>query len=111
MLVSRANIKRPTLPKETVDAPALGGEVVVRGLLLSERMDLLTAESNRYEIIAKALSSCVLADDGKPYMNFEDWQVFGGQHIDEAAQLFEVVKRLSGLGGNEDAKKDDSTQS
>ncbi len=39
-VIKRANVAPPVLPKETVEVEALGGEVVVQGLLLSDRQDL-----------------------------------------------------------------------
>lgn len=39
-VLKRAQVAAPTLPKETVAVDALGGEVIVRGLLLTERIAL-----------------------------------------------------------------------
>jgi hypothetical protein len=37
MALNRNDLVRPALPRETVAMPALGGDVIVRGLLLGER--------------------------------------------------------------------------
>lgn len=108
MAISRDQLRRPALPKETVDVPALGGEVVVRGLLLSERLEW--AGNAGFAQVAKALATCVTLDDGKPALTAEEWEAFGGAHLEAAIDLFQIVKRLSGLGG-EAEKKADTDQS
>lgn len=109
MAISRDKLKRPALPKETADVPALGGEVVVRGMLLSERIELWSGDVT-HQRIAQALAKCVSLDDGKPALTADEWEAFGGQYLDEAIRLFNVVTRLSGLGG-ESEKKADTDQS
>lgn len=104
MALSREQLRRPAVPKETVDVPALGGEVVVRGLLLSERLEW--AGSAGYAQVARALALCVALEDGKPALTAEEWEAFGGQHLEAAIDLFQVVKRLSGLGGDAEKKAD-----
>lgn len=105
MALSRDKLKRPALPKESVDVPALGGEVIVRGMFLSERLELWSGTVT-YAQIAQALSKCVSLDDGKPALTADEWEAFGGQYLDEAIALFRVVKRLSGLGGDAEKKAD-----
>ena len=109
MAISRDKLRRPSLPKEAVDVPALGGEVVVRGMTLSERLDLWSG-SVSYAQIAKALAVCVSLDDGKPALTADEWEAFGGANLAAAIDLFDVVKRLSGLG-DDAAKKADTDQS
>ena len=36
MALNRSDLVKPELPRETVAVPALGGDVIVRGLLLGE---------------------------------------------------------------------------
>jgi hypothetical protein len=119
-VVSRDSVKEPTLPKETVSAPAIGGDVVVRGMLMAERMgfDQIIAGKRTairtdatagaylsgYEVLPQVLSICVLADDGKPLWTEAQWQAFGGRHLSEAAALFNVAWRLSGYDQEGDAK-------
>jgi hypothetical protein len=40
MTLARRDIKTPVLPKEAVPVPELGGDVIVRGMLASERLAL-----------------------------------------------------------------------
>ena len=104
MAITRDKLRRPSLPKETVDVPALGGDVVVRGMLLAERLEW--SGTVTYSQIAKALASCVLLDDGKPALTVDEWEAFGGTNLDAAIDLFQVVKRLSGLGTDAEKKAD-----
>lgn len=115
-VVHKGAVPAPTLPKETVEVEALGGDVVVRGLLLTERLAL----EQRVVAIAKAaraagapepggldagasavlpvlLAVTVLDADGAQLWSEAEWQTFGGTHPGQAVALFNVAWRLSGL--------------
>ena len=58
--LKRSDLVAPELPRETVAVPALGGDVIVRGLRLSERLALFAglrtdADGRSYDHIAKLL--------------------------------------------------------
>jgi len=112
-ILDRSQIKEPVLPKETVEVPALGGEVVVRGLLLSERLELSTVQRKLGEplpgeliedakrragarLVPITLARAVVLSDGEPMWSATQWEQFGSQHFDAAWQLFDVAMRLSG---------------
>lgn len=116
-VVKRANVAQPTLPKETVEVEALQGEVVVRGLLLTERLavearivalrsaqkaDSSAADVN--EILPVMLAICVLDADDLPLWTEHEWQVFGIEHRGQAVALFNVAWRLSGFALAQDQK-------
>lgn len=106
-ILKRSEVERPTVPKETVPVNSLGGDVVVRGLLLSERLALYSranADGKVFAEIPKMLAISVLDADELPLFSLEDWEAFGIKHQDEALTLFKVAQRLSGLE-TEDAKK------
>jgi len=115
-VIKRANVAAPVLPRETVEVEALGGEVVVQGLLLSDRQDLETfmvslalagreaAESGgsaqaagMSKVIPRLLHLSVLDADGERVYTEQEWQVFGGAHHVQATALFLVAWRLSGF--------------
>lgn len=110
-VLERGAVFAPVLPKETVHVAALGGDVVVRGLRLSERLSMeqriarLTGAPGAHgatdadvnTIIPGLLGVCVLASDGAPLWTEDDWQAFGAQHKGEAVALFNAAWRLSGF--------------
>lgn len=103
-ILKKANIQAPTLPKETVDVPELGGEVVVSGLLLKDRIELFAAAETGGAQLSRLLAATVLDADGVPVYTQEEWEQFGAQHFAAALRLFDVARRLSGLDA-EVAKK------
>lgn len=122
MAIDRNQARPPVLPKEAVDVPEIGGEVIVRGLLLTERLALFVENlpqaqaegeeavidgpvaADRYIHIPRMLARTVLAADGKPLWTEAQWEEFGAVHFDVALRLFHVAQRLSGLQV-EEAKK------
>lgn len=109
MAIKREAIKAPVLPKEAVPVPALGGEVIVRGMLLSERLAIIGAarqegDAVTFDHVARVLAMCVLADDGKPVFTAEQWEQFGATHMVEALELFSKCQALSGLDGEASKK-------
>lgn len=106
-LLKKANITAPVLPKETVAVDELGGEVVVRGLLLSERLALYATAGNDGRVFAQIpalLAQTVVDADGVAVFDAEQWEAFGAKHMDAALRLFGVAKRLSGLDAEAAAK-------
>lgn len=106
-LLKKSQIASPVLPKETVDVPELGGEVVVRGLLFSERLALLSGVDDQGRAIAKIpvlLSQTVIDGDGEAVFTADEWEAFGAKHMEALLRLFVVAKRLSGLDAKATAK-------
>lgn len=112
-LLDRSLVAEPVLPRETATVAALGGDVVVRGLLLSEQMALAVrvqqashptdgndAQENgvraRSRRIAEALADAVVLADDKPLWNAGQWDTFGARHPEEALALYKVACRLNG---------------
>lgn len=121
MALERSQIKPPVLPKEAVPVDALGGEVIVRGLLMSERLALsalsaqlgipLTGEGPDLararaggQIVAHTLAAVVLLADGKPLYTAQEWDEFGALQPDAVLDLFNRSRRLNGLDADESAK-------
>lgn len=99
-IVKKSSIAAPVLPRETVEVPELGGEVVVRGLLFSERMALLARHgdgSKPFEDIPALLAQVVLDGDDLPIFSADQWEQFGAQHLESLLTLFKVARRLSGF--------------
>lgn len=115
-MLQRADVRAPVLPKETVDVPALGGEVVVCGLLLSDRLalsalqaDLATPPEGASEadaeqaqrragaqIVFHTLARCVVLADDKPLYSPAEWDHFGAAHPEAVLGLYRKARALSG---------------
>ena len=97
--LKREQIAPPVLPKEAHEVPALGGGVIVRGLLLRERLALFDAanKGDRFGHLSSLLASCVIDAEGRQLWSVEEWEQFGAQHFEAALRLFEVAGRLAGL--------------
>lgn len=98
MALKKSDIQTPVLPKEAVPVDSLGGEVIVRGMLLKDRLALLSdSEMPVNEHPASLLAACVVDADGLPVFTQEEWEIYGAQHFDDALTLFNAVRRVSGL--------------
>lgn len=111
MAIDRASLKPPVLPREAVPVASLGGEVIVRGLKLSERLGLFAnlgedgaAPEQAFVHVPRVLARVVILADGGPVFNEEEWEAHGALHPDDVFALFKVAQRLSGLD-QDDAKK------
>lgn len=98
-VLNKADIKRPTLPKETVDVPELGGEVVVQGLRLRERLAIFADRegAQKFAHVGELLAAVVVDGAGEPIFTAEEWDEFGSKNYAAAINLFQVARRLSGL--------------
>lgn len=111
MALKRDNIAAPVLPKEAHAVAGLGGEVIVRGLLLGERLTLIDAAATpsaagKFDHVAAVLAVTVTDDDGQPVWTAAQWETFGATQdgFAEAMRLFRIAQRLSGLDVEERQK-------
>jgi hypothetical protein len=104
-VINKSNVARPVPPKEVLDVPELGGEVIVRGLMLSERVRLLHAATTSSLSISELLSYTVIDAENESIFNTEEWEAFGANHFTVALDLFKKAKQLSGLDLETNQKK------
>lgn len=107
MALRRNEIAAPVLPRETHEVPELGGEIVVRGLLLRERLALFDDANNggeRFGHLSAVLAACVIDAEDKPVYTIDEWERFGALHFEAALRLFGIAQRLSGLDVEERKK-------
>jgi hypothetical protein len=114
MALDRNQLKAPVLPKEAVPVDALGGEVIVRGLLLSERLALSALNSQLSQpldgedkalanaragaqMVAHTLAKVVLLADGLPVYSAAEWDAFGAAQSGVVLDLYRHSRRLNGL--------------
>lgn len=106
-LLSKSQIASPVLPREAVDVVELGGEVVVRGLLFSERLALFSRvgeDGKAFAEIPALLALTVIDAEDAPIFTAAEWEAFGAKHMETLLHLFAVAKRLSGLDAEVAAK-------
>jgi len=105
-VLNRSEIPVPILPKETVTVPSLGGDVVVQGLMLSDRIEILFMESAAKRIdLSLLLSKTVVDDKGDAIYTQQQWELFGATNFNDALVLFKAAKRLCGLDADVAKKK------
>jgi len=95
-VVKKEDVKPPVLPKETVSVEGIG-DVVVQGLLLSDRLEIFGA--GRSVKVSHLLEKSVIDASGEPLWTAHEWEVFGApkQGFIETMKLYKVARRLSGL--------------
>lgn len=104
-VINKANVTPPSVPKEVVDVPELGGEVIVRGLMLSDRVRILTASFKSESRLSALLASTVVDEKNEPIFTEQEWEEFGSRHFAKALELFKKAKELSGLDAEINEKK------
>jgi hypothetical protein len=113
-VLAREEVPAPTVRTEAVPVPSLGGSVLVRAGMYSERQqvdararaatahlqtgttDQAINEQIGFVHVLHALAAYVVLADGEPMWTLDQWNVHAAQHIDEVLALYEVTKRLNG---------------
>lgn len=101
MALRRNQVPEIRVPKEAVKLESMGGDVVVYGLRLSDKLRFaawdVERDGPRHRQMAALLAVAVRDGAGEPIWTEDDWDVWGGQNMADAVQLFRVAERLSGL--------------
>lgn len=104
--------RRPKCPQETVPVPALGGDVIVRGLTASEQDDfdakrsIGDGDNRRLDVRnfrARLVARCLVDETGARLLGDHETAVIGDLPSEVVQPLFEVAVRLNGMG----ARKED----
>lgn len=97
--------KAADLPTEEVSVPEWGGEVLIRGLVGTDK-DKFLQETIRQDagktvefkdITARLVARCLVDEKGERLYSDEQIPELGGKSAAVLARLFEVAQRLSGL--------------
>lgn len=109
MAIDRNQAKPPVLPKETVESAPIGGEIIIRGLMWSDRRAMYGAAQARAGetpeaakaradafAVPQMLALTVLASDEQPLWTVDQWNEFSAKNADEVLRLFQIANRLSG---------------
>lgn len=111
MRIKRSAVIAPKLPEELVPVEGLGGDVLVRGLGLSARMDLAQKfkdkqdpASRNFGHLAPLLAVSVLDAEDEPLFSAAEWEAWGVLNNAEFMKLWDIAWRLSDMDGAEAAK-------
>jgi hypothetical protein len=121
VIVERAQVRPVALPTEVVDVPAIGGEVLVRGMDMPQMLAFTAArraatapregetaaeagERASGDLVPLLLSMCVLAADDLPVYSVAEWRAFAVAHPGPTLDLWDAAVRLSGQGGDAEKK-------
>lgn len=105
----------PVLPEsQVVPVPELGGDVVVRPLLLSDRLALaaqrVDGHAKDFAHFAGLLAMSVVDANNEPLFTRDEWEVWGARHYAATLKIWDVAYELSGLG-QESAEKNSEARS
>lgn len=105
MVINKANVPPPVLPKQVVDVPELGGEVIVRGLLLSDRVRIMNKAGAGGVMVSDLLACTVVDAASDPIYTVQEWEQFGSANFGVCLELFKTSRSLSGLDAEVNEKK------
>ena len=121
MALTRDQLPGAAVPQEPVPVPALGGDVIVRGMDMPQmlrfsalRRRITQPQGDETEpqalerasgvLVPMVLAMCVVLDDGLPVYTAEQWGAFGARHAQQVMALWDVCIRLSGAHGDDEKK-------
>ena len=113
MLLTRETATAPVLPQEIVPFPPAGGDVLVRGLLMTQRLandrlqvadripldgetDAQAHARAGARIVTRVLAQAVVEEGGQPLFGEDAWDRYGATHRADVFRVFNVAMRLSG---------------
>lgn len=111
-LIKKAEVSAPALQKEEIiTVPELGGDVIVRGPGLSERLGMAfskSPEGRKFAHLAKLLAVCVLDGDYEPLFTVEQWEAFAcnDEKLSAAMRLWDIAWRLGDFDGAQAEKNE-----
>ena len=117
MALLKKDVPEPMLPEpRAVPVPELGGEVIVRPLLLSQalgfRERFRNGSGRDYAQVPALLAQTVIDGAGEVLFSEQQWEVWGAVNPVAALKLFNEAWPLSGLAtAEEDDEKKVSEQS
>src|SRR5574337_1282139 len=98
-LIKKSDVQRPVVREEIVPVSGLGGDVLVRGLLLSQRLELSLRTSGQvtFEQMPQLLELCILDADGESIYTAAEWELYGAKNFADTMLLWDKSMELSGM--------------
>lgn len=111
-LIRKENVQGPVLREEIVPVLGLGGDVLVRGLLLSQRLELSLRTSGMvtFAQMPELLAVCVLDADEKPVFTAKEWEIFGASNFGSVMVLWDKAMELSGMASKTKTTAEDEPE-
>lgn len=94
-VLNRSEIRPPVQRKEAVPVPALGGDVVVRQLTLSQLVEV--KNDQRASFIVRLLSMSVVDGEGEAIFDVDQWDIWCAQNGGDGRPLIDKALQLNGL--------------
>jgi len=111
--ITREQLAPVALPSEALDVPAIGGQVLVRGMSLPQVLaftaarraanapadgetEAQAADRASGTLVPLLLHTCVVLDDGLPVYSQAEWAAFAVRHPQATLELWQAAIRLSG---------------
>lgn len=105
-VINKANVPPPMVPKRVIEnVEGIGGDVVIRGLYLSERNKLFSLAAQGKAELSLLLHMAVVDDKDQAIYSVEEWEQYGAANYRTALDLFAVAKELSGLNAEVNKEK------
>lgn len=117
MPILKADIPAPLLPQEKIAAvPELGGDVIVRPLMLSDRLALAqefraNGRPKDFAHIASLLAYSIVDANHEQLFTADQWEAWGSVHTTAALELWDVAWGLSGLATDAAEKNSEAQNS
>lgn len=112
-MIKKSATPAPSVPQEKLVVPELKGEILIRAMLLKDRLGI--ALTDGYGRMAAMLAACVFAEDDQGAITSlfteAQWEDFGALHYHKAIELWEIANRLSDISGEAAEKKSRSQKS
>lgn len=98
-----AILRASDIPRERVDVSEWGGDVLVRGLTGTERdaFEQRCNETSYANVRATLLVFSLVDEGGRRLFSIEDVNALGAKSAAPLDRLFDVARRLSGIGQRE----------
>lgn len=98
-LIKRSEVTVPALPSAEMPFPLLGGDVLVQGLRLTERLQLRQdlRDKPAMAFIPALLARSVVDAEGQPLASAEEWEVLGAQAPGEVGAIYARAYELGGF--------------
>lgn len=104
----------PSAEKRAVAVPELGGEVIVRPLMLCDYLSMTTRNGTTkkdFGHIAALLAYAVVDAEDQPLYTVEEWEVWGGINPGPALKLWEAAWEVTSLSVEAAEKKSQAQNS